>query len=192
MLALTGKILFGPPMGFRWPCCAPHFVAVATVLGLGCRSEPTPTPPPSVPESSKPAPAARESPDWKAAFRHEVRVRVEQTAPSVVVDLKVADGFHVYTVGETIGRPLRLEIDDAGDYVASGDVVYPKGTTKDLPIGRSVIVEGEAEVVAPLKAKEGVQQGRARGTFHYQVCNDEACDRPRTAAFEVDVSAGKS
>lgn len=134
---------------------------------------------------ANPAGAAGEMPDWANAFRHELRFDAEKKA--VVVDVELKPGFHAYTVGETIGRPLRLEFAADSPYQPSGEIQYPEGETKDLPIGKSVIVHGKASIVAPVTAKEGAAGGDARGKFQYQVCTEEACDRPRTVDFQVSV-----
>ncbi len=124
------------------------------------------------------APPPAEAVDWAAAFEHEVRFDAAKSA--LVVDVKVAPGFHAYTVGETTGRPLELSVDDPWKL---GDVAYPKGTEKNLPIGKSVIVEGAAQIVGPVSAE--APPGTIRGKLAYQVCTDDGCDRPRKAAFEV-------
>lgn len=146
-------------------------------LGLlaGCKSEP---PAQQTPAAEK----KNEMPDWKKAISHEVRF--DAAKGEVVVDVKVEPGFHAYTTGETTGKPLKLTIADDSEYALKGEVQYPKGVEKDLPVGKSVIVEGEAQVTAAVEPKaEGAQA--VKGTFRYQVCTDEACDRPRTAPFEV-------
>lgn len=125
------------------------------------------------------APPPTEAVDWAAAFDHEVRYDAAKKA--VVVDVKIAPGFHAYTVGETTGRPLKLSVDDPWKL---GDVAYPKGLAKNLPIGKSVIVEGSASVVGPVTAPEA-PPAQITGKFAYQVCTDEACDRPRSAKFAV-------
>lgn len=122
--------------------------------------------------------AAPEAVDWSAAFHHEVRYDADQSA--LVVDVKVAPGFHAYTIGETTGRPLEVTVEDPWKL---GDVAYPKGLEKNLPIGKSVIVEGAATIVAPVSAEPAPDT--IRGKLAYQVCTDEGCDRPRKAAFEV-------
>lgn len=181
------------------------WIAAACTLSMACRGESTaPAEPSSGPTAAEVAalepesasapteggpsamPEAKAPTDWKRAFAHDVRYDSERTA--VVVDVSVDDGFHVYTEGETIGKPMKLTLDPEGDFEIDGAVIYPEGVTKDLPIGRSVIVEGEAEVVAPIR-RPSSGGGRAKGSFRYQVCTDEACDRPRTVSFEVEVPA---
>ncbi|MBK8012324.1 MAG: hypothetical protein IPK13_13325 [Deltaproteobacteria bacterium] len=126
--------------------------------------------------------------DWSKAFHHTVRYDASQSA--LIVDVALEPGFHAYTVGETIGRPLLLALKPDGAFVVSGDVQYPVGTTKVLPIGQSVIVEGSARVVAKLARRPGAATGnQAEGTFRYQVCSETACDRPRTVPFAIEVTA---
>jgi len=207
-LALARIFLFGAAMIALASAAWGRRVALAGVLAAlfatatACRTE---TPDPSAPKAARvgenrpaktreTAPAAErpESPDWEAAFDHEVGYDPARSA--VVVRVEVAEGFHVYTNGETIGKPLRVALDEDGAFAIDGEVDYPKGVTKDLPIGRSVIVEGEAEVVAPIRAREASAEdaetdapSTAHGTFRYQVCTDRACDRPRTEPFAVRV-----
>jgi hypothetical protein len=140
-------------------------------------------------EGEKSAPpvrtAAPASPDWTSAFKHTERWDAARSA--VVADLEIAPGFHAYTTGETVGKPLAMELDESGDYVADGAVSLPAGTTKDLPLGRSVIVEGKTEVVARAKPKAATG-GVAKGTLKYQVCTEKACDRPRSVPFSIAVT----
>ncbi len=124
-------------------------------------------------------------PDWQKAF--EYQIQYDGTGKALVVDVKIAPGYHAYTVGETIGKPLNLTLDDTSAYTSAGEVKYPEGETKDLPIGRSVIVEGAARIVAPVQKKQGATDNHATGTFRWQVCTEDACDRPRTKPFSVDV-----
>jgi hypothetical protein len=150
---------------------------IVLVLSLAaCESS---SKPPAAPAS---APTAEKGPNWEAAFQHQARWDAARKA--VVVDVTIAPGFHAYTTGETVGKPLLVEISPDSELALEGDVVYPAGVPKDLPIGRSVIVEGKAEIVAKVTPKsEGADD--AKGTLRYQVCTEQACDRPRTAAFAV-------
>ncbi len=127
------------------------------------------------------------APDWGSAFASEVRFDADQQA--VVAEVRVAPGFHAYTVGETTGKPLKLTLDADGAFEHRGDVSYPAGTERNLPIGRSVIVEGEATITAPVARKAGRTEDRVKGTLRYQVCTDDGCDRPRKQPFDVEVIA---
>lgn len=115
--------------------------------------------------------------DWEDALRYTV----QRTSDAVVVEVEIADGFHAYAEGETTGKPLRLALDDPK--TLGGPIVYPPGTAKDLPIGRSVIVTGKVQIRAPLASDAAAQT--VSGKFHYQVCSDEACDRPRKSPFQL-------
>lgn len=142
--------------------------AFVLFLACGCPKEEAPAP-------RSAAPAAPKI-DWKSAIQHEVRW--DDTRGSVVVDVTVKPGFHAYTTGEETGRPLKLEVEAPAKLA---DVSYPKGETKMLPIGKSVIVEGKVEVVGKVEDAGP----KVDGTFHYQVCRDDGCDRPRRAKFSV-------
>lgn len=136
------------------------------------------------PKEEAEAPRAAAEPaaiDWAEAFSHEVAYDAERGA--VVVDVHVAPGFHAYTTGEETGRPLKLTIDPPWTL---DDVTYPEGKTKNLPVGKSVIVEGDAEIVGKVSSKTPAP--KIAGTVAYQVCTDAICDRPRKAAFEIGVA----
>jgi hypothetical protein len=129
--------------------------------------------------------AGEPMPNWAEAFKYTARW--DAATKAVVVDLDIAPGFHAYTTGETIGKPLVVELAAESDFVLASDVKYPTGVTKDLPLGRSVIVEGKSAIVAEVKAKAAAT-GDAKGTLRYQVCTEKACDRPRTVPFTVAVA----
>src|SRR5262245_5835882 len=103
--------------------------------------------------------------------------------------MTIAPGFHACTTGEETGKPLAVELAPDSDLVSAGAIEYPKGTIKNLPIGRSVIVEGAAEIVAPVAPKEGAgSPPKLKGTLRYQICTEKACDRPRTTKFDLTAS----
>lgn len=145
-------------------------LCVLLLSASGCRGEAPPT-----------VASAKSLPDWKSAFEYVIEVE----ADAIRVRFSVADGFHVYSQGEAVGKPLQLQSAEDSAFLIEG-VRYPEGVTKDLPIGRSVIVEGEGRVEATLARREDARDDRVRGVLRYQVCTDEACDRPRTDAFEVE------
>ena len=149
--------------------------------------------------ASDPAPAAAaldpeslaiesEGPDWAGAFDSKFRFDNERQA--VMVDLKIASGFHAYTVGEATGKPLAVSIAPDGGYELNGEIQYPKGKAKQLPIGPSVIVEGDAQITVPVARRPQASGDRVKGTLRYQVCTKEACDRPRKLGFEVPATGG--
>jgi hypothetical protein len=161
-----------------------QLVVFAALAAMGCRERANPKdePPPSKPRAAEVAEAVQQAPtDWDSAIR--IDVRYDAARQAVVAALQIAPGFHAYTTGETIGRPLELKIAPESELKAEGEPTYPQGVTKDLPIGRSVIVEGSAEVVAKLASPAAGK--KANGTLAYQVCTDEACDRPKTKPWTV-------
>ena len=154
-------------------------VPALACLPIGCTSESPPSSPPAKTTSEAPPP------DFKSAFRTNFRFDAGEQA--VVVDLKIEPGYHAYTIGESTGRPLKVEMASDSAFALKGDVKYPEGLKKDLPIGPSVIVEGRAKIVAPVEKRSDATDGAAKGTLRYQVCTDEACDRPRKLSFNVKV-----
>ncbi len=153
--------------------------------GSGCLSSPDTEPTATADE----APIRSEGPDFKSALK--TRFDFDPGQQALVVHLDIAPGFHAYTVGESTGRPLQVSVPQDGPFTL-GNVQYPKGIAKNLPIGPSVIVEGKAKIVAPVASKAAVDTKappRAKGTLHYQICTDEACDRPRKLAFDVETPA---
>lgn len=118
----------------------------------------------------------------------DIAARYDAGAKAVVVSIAIAPGFHAYAEGETVGKPLKLVI-APGSPVELKDPRYPSGTQKMLPIGRSMVVEGKAEIVAPVVLK-GTAEPPPAGTaikaqLSYQVCKETACDRPRTLDLEL-------
>lgn len=133
-------------------------------------------------------PPTAESIEPSLDFTEAITIRpgFERSGPEVVVKIELADGFHVYSTGETIGRPLDIGVDD-GDWVPRSSANYPKGKVKDTSLGRSVVVEGEAEVNLPVRATVD-SPGPVRGFLKYQVCTETSCDRPRKFKFEIPTS----
>lgn len=122
--------------------------------------------------------AQLDGPAWDTALKHTARV--DGALKALVVEVDVAPGFHAYTAGETVGKPLAVEVAADSPIAAAGPVKYPQGIAKDLPVGRSMIVEGHAQIVAPLALTEGSAGQAVMATFRYQVCTETACDRPRS------------
>lgn len=162
-------------------------IGFSVFLGLlACKDDPAPKAA-GVEQGAAAEKSAEGSPDFASAFSHSSRW--DPAKKALVVDLTVAPGFHAYTTGETTGKPLLVEVAADSDFSLAGDVEYPKGTEKTLPLGRSVIVEGNAQIQAPLAPKtDAAGPKKATGTLRYQVCTEKACDRPRTAPLSVEVS----
>lgn len=166
-----------------------HLVVAALALAAtACRDRSDPkkdAPPPSQAAAAARAEApAKAPPNWAGAMKHEVRF--DPAGHAVVVTLDIAPGFHAYAEGETVGRPLALAFTPDSELVLDGAVRYPAGTARDLPIGRSVIVEGRAEITAKVKAAGGDEAGKkAKGNLQYQICTEDSCDRPKVLSWEV-------
>lgn len=123
-------------------------------------------------------------PNWAEAI--QLSPRFDPNSGELSVQLKLKPGFHSYTTGETVGRPLKLSL-KPGPAALDGPVAYPKGKRKALPTGDSVIVEGEAAVRAKLKPSGAAREGEQQASLRYQVCTDTACDRPRRFEIRVPV-----
>lgn len=147
-----------------------------SMLALGCEAKPTPSPRPQLQP-------AQEGPDFEAAIN--ISPRFDEQANAIVVEADLQPGFHVYTLGETTGRPIRLELaNDGGDWKPAGDPEYPEGVKKTTALGTSVVLEGKLSCRLPV-APAVDAPGDLKGTFYYQVCTDQACDRPRSVPFAV-------
>lgn len=130
-------------------------------------------------ESGAPEAAAPSGTD----FTDAVSLSVAYTEGAVVVDMNVKPGFHLYGPGESTGRPIRFELAE-GPWKA-GQPVYPKTETKQTSLGPSVIIQGKARAKLPVSA-ESDDPGPVKGFFHYQVCTEKACDRPRKLPFALE------
>ena len=106
-------------------------------------------------------------------------------AQAVIMQVNLKPGYHIYTTGETIGRPVRMELQTGGDWKPTGEIEYPTGSKKVTSLGTSVVVEHKAMTRMPV-APAVDEPGKLIGRFFYQVCTNEACDRPRSTDFELD------
>lgn len=149
----------------------------ALILALTALAGCTQTSAPA-PEAALPLPSG---PDFENALT--VSPRFDAEAQAVAIDLSLRPGFHVYTTGEKTGRPIRIELAE-GAWSAKGEPSYPTGEKKTTALGTSVVVEGQATARLAVSA-DGEAPGLVQGSFHYQVCTDEACDRPRKKAFAL-------
>lgn len=159
-----------------------HLVGLMSLVMLAataCRDD-APSPNPS---TTALTPKLEQGPAWDTALTYGARYDAAQKA--LVVSVDIAPGFHAYTEGETIGKPLLLGIAADSEVALGGAIQYPKGVTKDLPVGRSVIVERHADIVAPLA--DPVAGKAVRASLRYQVCTETACDRPRTVTVAATV-----
>jgi hypothetical protein len=151
-----------------------RLLILAIVLG-GC--------PASSPTNAPRAESAKTTPNFSEAFKHQVQLEHGE----LIVHFTIAPSFHAYAEGETVGRPIELEIDQDSQLVGAAPITYPKGEPKELPIGHSVILTGAGEIRLAVKAADGgaLTGKTAKGALHYQICTDTACDRPHAVRFEV-------
>ncbi len=128
----------------------------------------------------KPAPVEAAPPDWTAALT--VVPAFDASTSTLLVVLKIKDGFHAYGPGEEVSKPVALSVDADHGWIIDGAVDIPSGKKKDLgALGTSVILEGEV----PLKAKLKAGSGAISGVVEVQVCTDKACDRPKKHPFTI-------
>ncbi len=124
-------------------------------------------------------------------------VRAGEMAQAVV-EVRIDDGWHLYSLTERSGpgpRPTRLSVVEGGPLTAVGDPVQPAPHT-ELDKGFNIEVEYFAHAVAfsiPVKVNEGLSGAQqAALEIRYQVCKDGACLRPTTkeVPIEFTVAAG--
>lgn len=126
---------------------------------------------------------AKEAPEV-LDFQRAISIEPRLAEDAVVVSIRLEPGFHTYTTGETVGRPLKLTLAEDGVWQATGAPSYPEGKKKETALGTSVVVENNAEVRLPVEPTVP-SPGALRGKLRYQVCTETACDRPREAIFEL-------
>lgn len=170
----------------RHLCAVPVFTVLAT--STACKPPaPVQTPvqedaPPSGRAAMGARPAEAPAPP-PTDFARAIRVDVKTDAPTgkVTALVHLEPGFHAYGPGDPTGRPLAFEVSTAGFTLEN--VTVPAGVEKDLGVlGKSRVVTGDVEATATVKGPAGTP---AEGRFHYQVCSDTTCDRPRFAAFRI-------
>jgi hypothetical protein len=150
-------------------------LTLSILAAAACSKSPTPP-------TAAPKPVV---PDFAGAFKHQIAF--DAAASEVQLHFSIAPGFHAYGEGETVGRPLRLEVPPDPAFKV-GVLRAPKGQLKDLPIGHSVTIEGEGVLALPLQLSTKSSTAAAhpiRGMLYYQICTDTACDRPRSEPFEL-------
>lgn len=128
----------------------------------------------------KPAEPPQAPPDFANALA--VTPSFDKATGKLTVSLDIKPGFHAYAPGEEVGKPVELKVDAQNGWAIDGAVAIPAGVTKDLgSLGKSVILEGKADLSATVKGGTG----ELSGAVHVQVCTDKACDRPKPHAFRV-------
>ena len=129
---------------------------------------------------TKPGPVETGPPDWAGALT--VVPAYDAATSTLLVLLKLKDGFHAYAPGEEVSKPVALSVDATNGWGVDGAVDIPAGKKKDLgALGTSVILEGDV----PLRAKLTKGAGAISGVVEVQVCTDKACDRPKKHPFTI-------
>ncbi|MDP2342012.1 MAG: protein-disulfide reductase DsbD family protein [Deltaproteobacteria bacterium] len=129
---------------------------------------------------TKPGPVEKGPPDWAGALT--VVPAYDASTSTLLVVLKIKDGFHAYGPGEEVSKPVAMSVDAVNGWAVEGAVDIPAGKKKDLgALGTSVILEGDV----PLKAKLSKGSGAISGVVEVQVCTDKACDRPKKHPFTI-------
>jgi hypothetical protein len=128
---------------------------------------------------------------------------------AVVVDVDIADGWHVYADSvPTPYTPLAIDIDTEGDLLALQRFTMPTpmqiefvSTGETLPVyERRVRVFGRARLrwSPPPSMFAGLEEAvsrraiapgeyRLHGVLRYQACNDIVCLEPRVERFELPI-----
>lgn len=128
----------------------------------------------------KTPPVPEAPPDWASAMA--VVPAYDASTGTLLVMLKIKDGFHAYGPGEEVSKPIAMTVDATNGWAVDGAVDIPAGKKKDLgALGTSVILEGDV----PLKAKLTKGSGAISGVVEAQVCTDKACDRPKKHPFTI-------
>lgn len=173
-------------------------VSVALGLALGCKPPESPPARPAAADAppngkalmgGKPQEGSGGTANAMPDFAKAIAVTVGMADPlgaqtkeaTLRAQVRLEPGFHAYAPGEQTGRPLAFEVTSAGWVLQAQDI--PKGEEKDLgDLGRSRVLTGEVNASATVQ-RAGAGGGALEGRFHYQVCSETACDRPRSTAF---------
>jgi hypothetical protein len=116
-----------------------------------------------------------EGPDWDGALR----VTATLTDGGAALDLRVAQGFHVYGAAERTARPLNVRIDQQPDVL----VPIPQGERKELGggLGESWVLSGSVRLEVTTEAPGGVLSGE----LDVQLCTESACSAPATRRWST-------
>ena len=107
----------------------------------------------------------------------------------LVVELEIADGWHVY--GEPIPdgyTPLSVTVDHI-DGVTVGSLVVPEPQPFSVEglDEQFVVHEGRVRAVVPLTFVEGAEDQTVRATIRYQACSTTTCQPPTAHTVTLPV-----
>ncbi len=110
-------------------------------------------------------------------------VRAGQKATATLA-ARIADGWHVYSITQAPGGPVKTEISVPPDRIlkASGDVVGPKPQTAFDPNFKmnAEFYEKTVTFQVPVQIDASAKPGEVKGTIdvRFQACNDRLCLPP--------------
>jgi DsbC/DsbD-like thiol-disulfide interchange protein len=170
-------------------------LALCALLSAGCASAPQPAANAPAAASSPAAPAAPSptpAPQILIATAQEARLAAGGGGEAVV-RIDIAEGWHVNANPPSDKFYIGVEVQaDAGDGVAPGKPIYPKGLTKKFEFSTDplAVYEGSVAVRLPLRAEASAAKGprSLRARVRYQPCNDRECLPPRTAEVNIPVT----
>ncbi|MEM7588943.1 MAG: protein-disulfide reductase DsbD domain-containing protein [Myxococcota bacterium] len=119
--------------------------------------------------------------DFDSAF--SVDTHYDTAQGNLTVRLHLRSGYHVYALGEPVGRPLDVVILPQGGWAMKGSARIPVGNKKTLGDETSLVLEDE--VIISVKLQRG--QGPIHAVLKLHMCADGACDRPRNYPFVVQL-----
>ncbi len=122
------------------------------------------------------------APDFKNAVK--VETHYDPNQKKIIANVSVAKGLHAYAAGSETGVPVSLTIDEKGGWQKTSEVFLPKGESKKLASGKSVVLHDAFE----LSVKVDKGRGAIEGKVGVQVCTEKLCDRPRKYPFKVNPS----
>ncbi len=129
---------------------------------------------------TKPAALPVAAPDFANAVA--IVPSYDKASSTLSVTLRIKPDFHAYALGEEVGKPVSLAIDDKNAWHIVGAANVPAGTKKELgDLGTSVILQGDVAMTAKVEGGSG----DISGVVTAQVCTDNACDRPKQHTFSV-------
>lgn len=99
----------------------------------------------------------------------------------LALEIRVAEGFHLYGQKEEIGRPLQVSVDQ----VPGWPLLSPGGSPKALPgLGvTSWVIEGMSTIEWTVPSGEVPRE--LTGTVSYQLCTESACSAPQSSTWAV-------
>jgi thiol:disulfide interchange protein DsbD len=161
----------------------------------------------------KPAAAQTDLPDFdfgKSAFGQRsgddapVTLQAEFTAAKgeqparLFITAKIKSGWHIYSITQPPGGPIRTEIKLApsDQYKLNGEYQsHPKPTIAKEAVFDNLDVETHDEIVtwhAPIALSPGVDPANLKivGTVNYQPCDPNSCYPPKEAKFTASLGQG--